>query len=192
MLYCCTYFIFAKSKNFRVFVENPFSLKAKFSHFGGQFSRKMKMIFVRIFAKISRTFFSSQLYTVCTHNVHMHAPWKQHSSCTHATLTCITDATDATCASMLQACQRHTLCAYCMQTTCHTCMHACHTHTKYIASTLISCMQCKYVPTLHARTLYPHKQATCCYMFSACNTHEITFMHVHINAAGTQANYMHN
>ncbi len=88
------------------------------------------------------------------HSMHiqcMRAPRKQHSSCTHATLTCITDATYATCASMLQEGQRHTLCACCIQTTCHTCMHACHTHTKYIASTLMSCIMqlCTYTACMH-------------------------------------------
>jgi hypothetical protein len=47
----------------------------------------------------------------CKHIQCMHAPGKKHSSCTHATLTCIIDATYATCASMWQACQRHKLCA---------------------------------------------------------------------------------
>ena len=54
---------------------------------------------------------TSLLHIHCKHTQCMHAPGKQHSSCTHATLTCITDATYATCASMLQACQRHKLCA---------------------------------------------------------------------------------
>ena len=49
-----------------------------------------------------------------------------------------------------------------------------------------------YLLTLHACTLYPQKQATCCYMFTSCRTHVNTFMHAHINAAGKQANYMHN
>ncbi len=54
---------------------------------------------------------TSLLHIHCKHTQCMHAPGKQHSSGTHATLTCITDATYATCASMLQACQRHKLCA---------------------------------------------------------------------------------
>jgi hypothetical protein len=45
-------FYFREKRNFRIFVKNPFSRKAKFSHFRGFFSRKTKMIFVRIFAKI--------------------------------------------------------------------------------------------------------------------------------------------
>ncbi len=45
-------FYFCEKRNFRIFVKNPFSLKAKFSHFRGLFSRKTKMIFVRILAKI--------------------------------------------------------------------------------------------------------------------------------------------
>jgi hypothetical protein len=49
-------FYFREKQNFRIFVKNPFSRKAKFSHFRGQFSRKTKMVFVRIFAKISRKF----------------------------------------------------------------------------------------------------------------------------------------
>jgi hypothetical protein len=49
-------FYFREKRNFRIFVKNPFSRKAKFSHFRGLFSRKTKMIFVRIFAKILRKF----------------------------------------------------------------------------------------------------------------------------------------
>jgi hypothetical protein len=45
-------FYFREKRNFRIFVKNPFSRKAKFSRFRGLFSRKTKMIFVRIFAKI--------------------------------------------------------------------------------------------------------------------------------------------
>ncbi len=45
-------FYFREKQKFSFFVENPFSRKAKFSHFRGQFSRKTKMIFVSIFAKI--------------------------------------------------------------------------------------------------------------------------------------------
>jgi hypothetical protein len=53
MLYVLLYlFYFREKRNFRIFVKNPFSRKAKFSHFLEQFSRKTKMIFVRIFAKI--------------------------------------------------------------------------------------------------------------------------------------------
>jgi hypothetical protein len=79
-----------------------------------------------------------------------------------------TDVTHATSARMLQTCQRHTLCAFCMQTTSHTCMHACHTQTTYIARTLMSCTM--QISTLHACTLYPHMQATCCCMFTSCRT----------------------
>ncbi len=50
-------FYFREKRNFRIFVKNPFSRKAKFSHFRGLFSRKTKMIFVRIFAKILLKFF---------------------------------------------------------------------------------------------------------------------------------------
>ncbi len=35
-------------------------------------------------------------------------------------------------------------------------------------------------------------QATCCCIFTSCRTHVNTFMHAHITAAVTQANYMHN
>jgi hypothetical protein len=45
-------FYFREKRNFRIFVKNSFSRKTKFLHFRGPFSRKTKMIFVRIFAKI--------------------------------------------------------------------------------------------------------------------------------------------
>jgi hypothetical protein len=45
-------FYFREKRNFRIFVENPFSRKAKFSHFRAPFSRKTKMVFFRISAKI--------------------------------------------------------------------------------------------------------------------------------------------
>jgi hypothetical protein len=123
------------------------------------------------------TFMNAQAYcTTCknaTSSMHlqrmhkrcMHGPHKKCSSCTYATYVTYT--------SMLQACQRHTLCAYCMQTACHTCMCACHTHTTYVAFTLLSYTQ--YIPILHACTLYPHMQATSCCMFTSCKTHVNTF-----------------
>jgi hypothetical protein len=49
-------FYFREKRNFRIFVKNPVSRKAKFSHVRRLFSRKTKMIFVRLFAKISRKF----------------------------------------------------------------------------------------------------------------------------------------
>ncbi len=45
-------FYFLEKQNFRIFVKSQFPRKSKFSHFRGQFSRKTRMIFVRIFAKI--------------------------------------------------------------------------------------------------------------------------------------------
>ncbi len=137
------------------------------------------------------TFMNAQAYcTTCknaTSSMHiqrmhtrcMHGPHKKDSSCTRATLTCITYATYFTYTGMLQACQKHTLCAYCIQTACHICMRAYHTHTTYVACTLLSFTQ--QIPILHACTimhactLYTHVQATCCCMLTSCKTHVNTF-----------------
>ncbi len=57
-------FYFREKRNFRIFVKNPFSRKAKVTHFREPFSRKTKMIFVRIFVKI---YFRPTLGILLTH-----------------------------------------------------------------------------------------------------------------------------
>lgn len=53
------------------------------------------------------------------------------------------------------------------------CVHvACHTQTTYIARTVIACTV--HTPTLHACALYPHMQAACSCLFTACRTYTYT------------------
>jgi hypothetical protein len=50
MLYVLLYlFYFREKRNFRIFVQNPFSRNAKFSHFREQFSRKIENDFCSYF-----------------------------------------------------------------------------------------------------------------------------------------------
>jgi hypothetical protein len=96
----------------------------------------------------------------------MHAPRKQHSSSTHATLTCIKDATYATCASMLQACQRHTVCMLHVNYMPH--MHACIPHSYFI--------YCKHTNVMHNANMYlhcmhAHYTHTCRLLAAACLLH---------------------
>jgi hypothetical protein len=136
------------------------------------------------------TFMNAQAYcTTCknaTSSMHiqrihtrcMHGPHKKHSSCTHATLTCITYATYITYTSMLQACQRHTVCILSANRMPH--MHACMPHSYYCMHTIVI-HTAHTVPILHACTimhactLYLHMQATCCCMLTSCKTHVNTF-----------------
>ncbi len=68
---------------------------------------------------------TSSMHIQRMHTQCMHGPHKKHSSCTHATLTCI--ATYITYTSMLQACQRHTVCILHANRMPH--RHACMPHS---------------------------------------------------------------
>ncbi len=109
-------------------------------------------------------------YSICTHGVCMvhtrntqaaHIPHSPASHMPHMSHTqvCCMHAKDTH--SVHIACKLHAT---------HACVHA---TLIYVACTLLSCTQ--HIPILHACTLCPHIQATCCCMFTSCKTHVNTF-----------------
>ncbi len=108
------------------------------------------------------TFMNAQAYcTTCKnaissmHIQHMHTrcmygPHKKYSSCTHATLTCITYATFVTYTSMLHAKDTHCVHLACKPHATHACVHATlilhmlHAHYCHAHSTYLFCMHAHY------------------------------------------------
>ncbi len=135
-------------------------------------------------------------YSVCTHDVCV--VHTRNTQAAHMPLICITDATYVTNTSMLQACQRHTVCILhanrmphmheCMP---HSyCIYCLHTSVMHTAHTYSACMHiipiyagylllhvyfiqntCKHFPWMHKLMLHSHKPFTCILHTSILHPH---------------------